>query len=108
QASPRENYKVEYAVALEATDAPFPQVASSEVGAVRYSAANRFLKLTPEEVATAYSDILVNGLESEYADQFDLSDDTFYVRAGPDARAERAAAVSGPAKLVTETLAGNG
>lgn len=107
QESPRENYHVQYAVSLQATE--FPDVAASTVGAVRYSPDNRFLKLAPEQVASAYADVLVNGAASEFADEFDLGSDTFLSGvAGPDARAARAAAVSGPATLATTPAAGTG
>ncbi|MCW4384826.1 hypothetical protein OH146_03450 [Salinibacterium sp. SYSU T00001] len=101
QESPRENYHVQYAVNLLATEEPFPQVAAETVGAVRYSPDNRFLTLAPEEVAAAYYDVLLKGAESEYAEEFDLEDDTFLAIAGPEARAARAAAVTGPGSLAT-------
>ncbi|PWB97037.1 hypothetical protein [Homoserinimonas hongtaonis] len=106
QATPRENYKAQYAVKLQATE--FPDVAASTVGAVRYSPDNKFLKLAPEEVFAAYSDILLVGAASTYAEQFDLETDTFIGLAGPDARAARAASVSGPATLSTALTAGSG
>jgi hypothetical protein len=107
QETPRENYHVQYAVSLQATE--FPDVAASTVGAVRYSPDNRFLKLAPEEVAAAYADVLVNGAESEFAEEFDLESDTFLSGiAGPEARAARAAAVTGPATLATTPAEGTG
>lgn len=106
QETPRDNYKAQYAVKLQATE--FPDVAASTVGAVRYSPDNKFLKLAPEEVFAAYSDILLVGAASTYAEQFDLESDTFIGLAGPDARAARAASVSGPATLSTALTAGSG
>ncbi|QEE61579.1 hypothetical protein FVA74_08300 [Salinibacterium sp. dk2585] len=108
QESPRENYRVQYGVKLQATEQPFPQVAAETVGAVRYSPDNKFLKLTPEQVATAYADVLLNGTASEYAEEFDLENDSFLSIAGPDARAARAAAVSGPVALATTPAEGTG
>lgn len=108
QESPRENYRVQYGVKLQATEQPFPQVAAETVGAVRYSPDNKFLKLTPEQVASAYADVLVNGEASEYADEFDLANDSFLAIAGPDAKAARAAAVSGPVALATTPAEGSG
>lgn len=106
QASPRENYRVQYAVSLQPTQ--FPDVAAASVGAIRYSTENKLLKLTPAEVAAAYANVLEVGAASEYADEFDLENDTFLARAGPEARAERAAQVSGPATLATTPIEGTG
>lgn len=108
QQSPRENYRVQYAVKLQATEQPFPQVAAETIGAVRYPPGHKFLKLTPEEVAAAYSDVLLKGAESEFAEEFDLENDSFLAIAGPEARAARAAAVSGPASLATTPADGEG
>jgi hypothetical protein len=107
QASPRDNYRVEYAVPLQA-QVEFPSVAPARLGAVRYGPDNKFLKLAPEQVATAYADLLAVGATSQYADQFDLETDTFLATAGVEARAARATQVSGPLALAAEAQAGTG
>lgn len=107
QKSPRENYHVQYAVPLQSQVA-FPKVAPARLGAVRYGPDNKFLTLAPEQVLTAYADILAVGATSEYADRFDLETDTFLTIAGVEARAARATQVTGPAALATEALAGTG
>lgn len=106
QKSPRENYRVQYAVPLQA-QVEF-RVAPASIGAVRYGPDNKFLKLAPEQVVAAYADILAVGATSQYAEQFDLENDTFLVTAGVEARAARATQVTGPASLATEAIAGTG
>ncbi|TQL47635.1 hypothetical protein FB562_0701 [Homoserinimonas aerilata] len=106
QATPRDNYKAQYVVMLQATT--FPEVAGASVGAIRYSPDNKLLKLAPEEVAKGYADIIANGEASEYADEFDLASDTFLPQVGPDAKAGRVSAVTGPAALTSEPVEGTG
>lgn len=107
QASPRENYKVQYAVNLQAGEV-FPDVAAAEVGAVRYTIDNKFLKMTPDEVAKAYTDVIALGADSEFASAFDLENDSFLALVGAEAKAARAATVTGPASLTVEAIPGTG
>ncbi|MDQ0892606.1 hypothetical protein QFZ26_000161 [Agromyces ramosus] len=72
QESPRENYKVEYAMAL-APDADMPLVAPASVGAAPISPEFKGLVMPTGQVASAYADILQNGEASPFAPMFDLA-----------------------------------
>jgi hypothetical protein len=74
QQTPRSNYKVEYAVALEA-GVVLPKLAAKEVGAPRLDPNVKLLELEPSKIALAYGDILEKGPTSESAKYFDLSND---------------------------------
>ena len=85
QESPRDNYKVAYAVTLVAT---VPDVAPAELGASALPPGNNLGLLAPEELAAAYGDVLINGDASEFADLFD-ADDSVQEAIGVDYKAER-------------------
>ena len=91
QETPREPYKVAYAVVLEA-NAQF-NLAAASVGAVRQDPANKMLKLPPGEVAAAYANVMINGSASEFFETFDYTDDALMPAVGADAKAARAAAL---------------
>ncbi|ANJ26759.1 hypothetical protein [Agromyces aureus] len=74
QASPRENYKVVYAMAL-APDADVPEVAPASIGAPLISPEFKGLLMQPNQVAAAYADVLLKGDESAYAAMFDPTGD---------------------------------
>lgn len=74
QETPRSNYKVEYATALEA-GAQLPKLASKEVGAPRFDPDIKLLEMAPSKIALAYGDILEKGPTSESAKYFDISND---------------------------------
>jgi hypothetical protein len=88
QESPRENYKVVYAVALEAS-APTLRTAAAEVGTQRLNPDVKVLALPPNALAAAYGDILLKGPESEFYDRFDLENDSLEKSIGFDAKAKR-------------------
>lgn len=69
------DYKLDYVADLvaEAT----LNLAPAYVGAVSIAPDSPFLVLPPDQVAAAYADILTNGDDSQYADQFDADGDTF-------------------------------
>ncbi len=71
QASPRNNYKVAYAVTLVAT---VPDVAPAELGASALPPGNNLGRLAPDELAAAYGDVLINGDASDFADLFEADD----------------------------------
>ncbi|CAN5144456.1 hypothetical protein BH09ACT3_BH09ACT3_11060 [soil metagenome] len=93
QETARSNYKVAYAVALEAK-AVLPDVAPASVGAVALSANQKLLKIVPANLALAYGDLLEKGTSSEFAPDFDLEADSLYPVIGPEARAKLVAAVT--------------
>ncbi|MET4157865.1 hypothetical protein [Agromyces sp. PvR057] len=74
QPSPRENYKVVYAMAL-APDADVPEVAPASIGAPLISPEFKGLIMQPDQVGMAYADLLLKGDESAYAEFFDPEGD---------------------------------
>lgn len=76
QETPRDNYKVIYAVSLEAK-VVLPKVASASVGAPQFLPDYKALLLPPGQVGPAYADILLNGPSSQYAKYFDTTRDRF-------------------------------
>jgi len=85
QDSPRDNYKVDYAVALEAK-AKLPDVAPANIGASRLLPDSKLPLLAPSKLALAYGDIIDKGPTSEFAKDFDLSKDNLIGLIGPDQR----------------------
>jgi hypothetical protein len=81
QMTPRENYKVVYAMAL-APDADVPEVAPASIGAPLISPEFKGLVMQPDEVGAAYADVLIKGADSEYADLFDSEGDLLQQQLG--------------------------
>lgn len=96
QESPRDNYKVAYAVTLVAT---VPDVAPAELGASALPPGNNLGLLAPEELAAAYGDVLINGDASEFADLFE-ADDSVQQAIGVDYKAERRSQLPTSATIV--------
>ncbi|MEO6944666.1 MAG: hypothetical protein ABI053_08145, partial [Lacisediminihabitans sp.] len=99
QASPRENYKVEYALTLE-PKVVLPEVAGATIGAPQISPDNKLFVLAPSKIVSAYGDILLKGPTSEFAKYFDTSADQFVKTSGFDAKQAQKAAI--PAKASIE------
>lgn len=74
QATPRDNYKILYAMSL-APDADVPEVAPASVGAPLISPEFKGLIMPPGQVAAAYADVLLKGDASEFATLFDPEGD---------------------------------
>src|SRR5690606_16719527 len=74
QESPRDNFKVVYAVTL-AAGAVVPEVAARDTGTARLQPNVRVLKMAPEQLAVAYGDVVLNGTTSEFWRQFDTDAD---------------------------------
>jgi hypothetical protein len=85
QATPRDNYLVQYAVKLEA-HAVLPEVAPASVGAARLPENVPLLVMRPSELALAFGDILDKGNASPFLDKFDLHDDPLLKQIGIDSR----------------------
>ncbi|MEN0086043.1 MAG: hypothetical protein AAGC66_14860 [Leifsonia sp.] len=81
QETPRDNYKVEYAVSLE-PKAKVPNLAPASIGSAVVPPDSKLLALPPAKVAAAYGDILMNGDKSQYASQFDSAGDTLQPQVG--------------------------
>lgn len=105
QQSPRENYKVVYAVQLEA-DATLPAMAPAEVGTQRLNPDAKIFALPPDELAMGYGDILLNGESSKYFKLFDTVDDSLVASIGYDAKQQRLAAIPPIAKMTLGAAAG--
>jgi len=88
QETPRDNYKIAYAVTLIAT---VPDVAPTEIGAAVLPPGNNLALLAPEDVAAAYGDILINGEESETFDLFQADGDSLREQIGAEFKAARRA-----------------
>ena len=73
QETPRQNYKIEYAMAL-APDADVPEVAPRERRAA-HPPEFKGLVMPPGQVASAYADVLLKGDASEFATMFDPEGD---------------------------------
>lgn len=86
QESPRENYKVAYAVTLIAT---VPDVAPAELGSSALPPGNNLGILAPDEIAAAYGDILINGDASASADLFEAEGDALREAIGIDYKTQR-------------------
>jgi hypothetical protein len=75
QADPRANYKVSYAITLEPSEG-IPDVAPANIGAPPLAVDSQLLRVAPEDVTLAYSDILQTGLESDSYLDFEEDGDT--------------------------------
>jgi len=98
QATARDNYKVDYAVALEAKTV-LPGVARATIGTPRLLPDNTFGLLPPENVAPAYSDIIDKGTASTFVKDFDLATDNLIGVIGSDARKKAIAALPPTASM---------
>lgn len=76
QDDPWSRYRVSYLANLEAA-AETPALAPVWLGAALVAPDSPFLVLAPNQVATAYADIIGKGDKSEYADLFDIEGDGF-------------------------------
>ena len=81
QDSPRDNYMVEYAITLE-PNVKVPNLAPASIGAAAVRPDSKLLKISPDQVSAAYSDILMNGDASKWASSFDLTDDKLVSQVG--------------------------
>lgn len=98
QASPRENYRVHYAMALE-PNTVLPQVAAAAIGAPRLPADTALGLIAPEAIAEAYGGLLLDGEESESAGLFDLAGDTLLEQIGAAYKEEFADDLPNSAKV---------
>ena len=98
QKTPRSEYKVQYATALEA-GVVLPKLAAKEVGAPRLPPDGKLLELEPSKIALAYGDILEKGPTSESAKYFDTSNDKLIGLIGLEYRKSLLAALPAKAKM---------
>jgi hypothetical protein len=107
QASPRANFKVNYAMALE-PKAVLPEVAPANIGTPRLPVENKLSLLAPSQLAGAYGDLLSKGPDSAYAKDFDTTHDSLVKAVGFDAKAARKAALPASASIEFSNAAGPG
>lgn len=107
QNSPRENYRIEYAVTLE-PNATVPKVAPASVGSTGIPADSKLLLMPPNKVGTAYGDVLANGAASQYYSMFDLSTDTLASQVGKEYKDKKRAALAEKATLEFSQSPGSG
>ncbi|WP_165067614.1 hypothetical protein [Marisediminicola senii] len=88
QQSPREQYKVYYAVTLE-PNATLPELAPRGVGAPRLSPDTKLLSMAPGNVLANYKDVVTTGDASVNAPAFDLESDNLLPQIDPAARDEQ-------------------
>ena len=98
QKTPRSDYKVQYATALEA-GVVLPKLAAKEVGAPRLDPESKLLELKPSAVALAYGDILEKGPTSASSKYFDTAEDKLIGLIGVEYRKSLQAALPANAKM---------
>jgi len=81
QEDPRANYKVAYAMTLEPS-AVLPKVAPAAIGASQLADDSGVLKLTPDEVALGYADILEKDVDSDAYLDFEAEGDSLRENVG--------------------------
>ncbi len=90
QKAPRENYLVHYAIALK-PGSTIPAVSPANVGTSIIAPDSKLLLLPPNQIATAYGDILAKGAGSQFASQFEESGDSLRTSVGLDYKNKRQA-----------------
>jgi hypothetical protein len=104
QDSPRDPYKVQYDVSLEA-DAKLPSVAPTSIGAAQLASDVKLLSIAPGQVASAYGDILANDRSSKYADLFQTTGDSLRTSIGKAYKDKKAQELPSTAKIEYSTEA---
>ncbi len=104
QNSPRENYLISYVVALEPS-VVVPEVPSAELGTARLDPETALISQSPKAVIDAYADVMVNGVDSEFATTF--SEDTLQEQVGAAAKAARAKELGASARFSWKEQAGD-
>jgi len=98
QATPRENYKVSYAVNLEPSIV-FPDVAAPSVGTARLAPDSGLLRLSPTDVALAYAEILEQDVDSDSYLDFESEGDSLRVSVGLAVKLKEKSELSSTATL---------
>ena len=99
QQSPRDQYKVNYAVELQ-PGVKIPDLAPKGVGATSYGLDTKLLSLPPEALLAAYIDVINGGTASASFPLFDVTNDKLLADIGLEKRTARKAAL--PATLSLE------
>ncbi|MCS5733043.1 hypothetical protein [Herbiconiux daphne] len=107
QETPRSNFKVYYEITLE-PDTSLPPVAAASVGTTRLAPDTKLLKMTPDQLKTAYADILSVGDSSQYIDQIDATGDTLRTQVGVDYKNAKKAGLPTTATIDFAQVAASG
>ncbi|MHB1172911.1 MAG: hypothetical protein ACYCZY_10560 [Lacisediminihabitans sp.] len=107
QATPRDNFKVNYAMALE-PKAVLPAVAPANIGAPRLPPDSKLLLIAPSQLALAYGDLLTAGPNSAFNKDFNTANDSLVKSIGLDAKNARKAALPANAAIAFSNAAGTG
>ncbi len=99
QQTPRENYKVVYAVQLEA-DTVLPAMAAADIGTQRLQPDVKIFAMQPDELALNYGDVLLNGDSSSFVKYFDIENDSLVASIGFEAKQDRLNSIPPIAKMV--------
>jgi hypothetical protein len=83
QQDPWSNYKLVYLGALGGST-KLPDLAPWYIGAAQVPPDSTFLTIAPDQLATAYADVLTNGSASTYAPLFDEESDAFSASVAED------------------------
>lgn len=98
QESPRENYRVQFAVSLE-PNVVVNALSPAAVGAQAVSSESNQFELAPKEIGRAYGDVLLHGDQSEFYSKFDLTHDTLQSQIGVEWKNQRKALIPSTAEL---------
>jgi hypothetical protein len=96
QASARDNYTVNYSVALE-PGVKIPSVSSPEAGAGVLYGETELLSVTPAQAVKRYGDLLIKGDKSEFVGEFD--GDSLQTQIGAASKSKRAKKLGKTAKF---------
>ena len=94
QDSPRDQYKVNYAVQLQPGVNP-PDLAPKDVGATAFGLDTKLLSLQPDALLAAYTDVVNVGPTSASIGLFDTTKDLLLPAIGLEARTTRIASLQG-------------
>lgn len=81
QEDPRSNYKVSYAITLEPS-AVLPKVAPAAIGTARLADDSPVLRISPDDLALAYADILEKDVDSDAYLDFEAEGDSLRANVG--------------------------
>jgi hypothetical protein len=106
QNTPRDNYKVAYAISLEA-NADVPDLPPANIGTSIVPPDSKLLLAAPNKLGDYYGDVLQNGKKSKYYDLFDSKSDKLAPQVGADYKAQQIKSLPSTASLTFSTSAGD-
>jgi hypothetical protein len=107
QNTPRENYKVNYAMTLE-PNITLPRVAPARIGTARLNPDTGLFKLQPAAIAVAYGEILDKDTAAPSYNLFESKGDTFRTQVGAASKKAQIAALPATASLSYTNSNGTG